>query len=189
MTKSHFFFISWSSSINQLPVSSSCSFLANTKCEILLVPGLRITSWGDIKGKNSHISCLANSISSGTARMLTNPLRNTTKTLLAPQRRADVAQSKAVSPALVWSQFWSTVSHNQHNVDCHQKNGSQKTPWITCSRLQKNKTTNSLKKGISKGSLAFMQDFKFVNSWFRILMSRTCKSMPNQKTNLSSSNF
>ena len=126
MTKSHFFFISWSSSINQLPVSSSCSFLAKTRCEILLVPGLRITSWGDINGKNSHISCLANSISSGTARILTNPLRNTTKTLLAPQRKADVAQSKAVSPALVGPHFWSTILHRQPNVDIYQKNGPPK---------------------------------------------------------------
>ena len=31
--------------------------------------------------------------------MLLNPLRKTTKTLLAPQRKAEVAQSKAVSPA------------------------------------------------------------------------------------------
>ena len=37
--------------------------------------------------------------SSGTARILLNPLRNTTNTLRAPQRRAEVAQSKAVSPA------------------------------------------------------------------------------------------
>ncbi|CAG0921809.1 unnamed protein product [Notodromas monacha] len=37
--------------------------------------------------------------SSGTARMLVKPLRKTTKTLLAPHRRAEVAQSKAVSPA------------------------------------------------------------------------------------------
>ena len=37
--------------------------------------------------------------SSGTARTLLNPLRKTTKTRLAPQRKADVAQSKAVSPA------------------------------------------------------------------------------------------
>ena len=137
MTKSHFFFISWSSSINQLPVSSSCSFLANTKCEILLVPGLRITSWGDINGKNSHISCLANSISSGTARILTNPLRNTTKTLLAPQRKADVAQSKAVSPALVEPHFWSTVLHSQPNVDFYQKYGPHKNLFslICCSDL------------------------------------------------------
>ena len=31
--------------------------------------------------------------------MLVNPFLKTTKTLLAPQRRAEVAQSKAVSPA------------------------------------------------------------------------------------------
>ena len=31
--------------------------------------------------------------------MLVNPFRNTTNTFLAPQRSADVAQSKAVSPA------------------------------------------------------------------------------------------
>ena len=37
--------------------------------------------------------------SSGTALMLVNPLRNTTKTLLAPHLRAEVAQSNAVSPA------------------------------------------------------------------------------------------
>lgn len=37
--------------------------------------------------------------SSGTARMLVKPLRKTTNTRLAPQRRADVAQSNAVSPA------------------------------------------------------------------------------------------
>jgi hypothetical protein len=37
--------------------------------------------------------------SSGTARMLVNPLRNTTKTLDAPHRSAEVAQSNAVSPA------------------------------------------------------------------------------------------
>jgi len=40
-----------------------------------------------------------NLTSSGTARMLVNPLRNTTKTLDAPQRSAEVAQSNAVSPA------------------------------------------------------------------------------------------
>ena len=37
--------------------------------------------------------------SSGTARMLLKPLRNTTNTRLAPHRIADVAQSNAVSPA------------------------------------------------------------------------------------------
>lgn len=37
--------------------------------------------------------------SSGTALMLVNPFLNTTYTLLAPHLRADVAQSKAVSPA------------------------------------------------------------------------------------------
>lgn len=37
--------------------------------------------------------------SSGTARTLLKPFLNTTKTLLAPQRSADVAQSNAVSPA------------------------------------------------------------------------------------------
>jgi hypothetical protein len=30
-----------------------------------------------------------------------------------------------------------------------------------------------LKKGVLKGSLAFMQHFKLVNWWFRFLMSRT----------------
>jgi len=37
--------------------------------------------------------------SSGTARILVKPLRNTTNTFLAPQRSAEVAQSNAVSPA------------------------------------------------------------------------------------------
>lgn len=37
--------------------------------------------------------------SSGTARMLVNPFLKTTNTRRAPQRRAEVAQSKAVSPA------------------------------------------------------------------------------------------
>ena len=37
--------------------------------------------------------------SSGTALILLKPLRNTIKTFLAPHRKADVAQSKAVSPA------------------------------------------------------------------------------------------
>ena len=37
--------------------------------------------------------------SSGTARILVNPFLNTTNTFLAPQRRAEVQQSKAVSPA------------------------------------------------------------------------------------------
>lgn len=37
--------------------------------------------------------------SSGTARILVNPFLKTTKTRWAPQRKADVAQSKAVSPA------------------------------------------------------------------------------------------
>lgn len=37
--------------------------------------------------------------SSGTARMFVHPFRNTTKTFLAPHRSAEVAQSKAVSPA------------------------------------------------------------------------------------------
>ena len=37
--------------------------------------------------------------SSGTALMFVKPLRKTTNTFLAPQRRAEVAQSKAVSPA------------------------------------------------------------------------------------------
>uniref|UniRef100_A0A1B0B868 Uncharacterized protein n=1 Tax=Glossina palpalis gambiensis TaxID=67801 RepID=A0A1B0B868_9MUSC len=50
-------------------------------------------------GNNSHLSSRAHSISSGTALMPEEPLRNTTKTRLAPQRSADVAQSKAVSPA------------------------------------------------------------------------------------------
>jgi len=36
--------------------------------------------------------------SSGTARMLVKPLRKTMKTLRAPHRNADVAQSNAVSP-------------------------------------------------------------------------------------------
>lgn len=42
---------------------------------------------------------LANSISSGTALMFVNPFRKMTKTRRAPHRMADVAQSKAVSPA------------------------------------------------------------------------------------------
>ena len=37
--------------------------------------------------------------SSGTALMLVKPFRKTTNTLRAPQRRAEVAQSNAVSPA------------------------------------------------------------------------------------------
>ena len=37
--------------------------------------------------------------SSGTALMLVKPLRKTTNTRRAPQRRAEVAQSNAVSPA------------------------------------------------------------------------------------------
>lgn len=37
--------------------------------------------------------------SSGTARMFVKPFLNTTNTRFAPHRRADVAQSKAVSPA------------------------------------------------------------------------------------------
>lgn len=37
--------------------------------------------------------------SSGTARIFELPLRKTTKTFLAPHRKADVAQSNAVSPA------------------------------------------------------------------------------------------
>lgn len=37
--------------------------------------------------------------SSGTARTLVKPFRKTTKTFRAPHRRAEVAQSKAVSPA------------------------------------------------------------------------------------------
>ena len=37
--------------------------------------------------------------SSGTARIPVNPLRNAIVTREAPQRRADVAQSMAVSPA------------------------------------------------------------------------------------------
>ena len=32
---------------------------------------------------------------------------------------------------------------------------------------------NTHQKGVLKGSLAFMQHFKFVNSWFCFLMSRT----------------
>ena len=50
------------------------------------------------KKKKKHCSCesyLASSISSGTALMLVKPFRKTTKTLLAPQRRAEVAQSNA----------------------------------------------------------------------------------------------
>ncbi|QQP51182.1 Dihydropyrimidine dehydrogenase [Caligus rogercresseyi] len=35
----------------------------------------------------------------GTARIFENPFRKTTKTLFAPHRIAEVAQSKAVSPA------------------------------------------------------------------------------------------
>lgn len=52
-----------------------------------------------MNGINSHFSSLASSTSSGTAFILELPLRNTTKTFLAPHRNADVAQSKAVSPA------------------------------------------------------------------------------------------
>jgi hypothetical protein len=37
--------------------------------------------------------------SSGTARIFLKPLRNTTNTFFAPHRRAEVAQSNAVSPA------------------------------------------------------------------------------------------
>lgn len=37
--------------------------------------------------------------SSGTARMLEKPFRKTTNTLVAPHLSAEVAQSKAVSPA------------------------------------------------------------------------------------------
>ena len=58
-----------------------------------------MTFFGDIKGKNSHFSSLANSISSGTARMLVNPFLNTTNTRLAPHLKAEVQQSNAVSPA------------------------------------------------------------------------------------------
>ena len=50
-----------------------------------------------IVNNNTDSSCIHTS--SGTARTLLNPLRKTTKTRLAPHRKADVAQSKAVSPA------------------------------------------------------------------------------------------
>ena len=43
--------------------------------------------------------CVAHTTSSGTALMVVKPFLNTTKTLRAPQRSAEVAQSKAVSPA------------------------------------------------------------------------------------------
>lgn len=42
---------------------------------------------------------LFNFTSSGTALILVNPFLKTTNTRRAPQRKADVAQSKAVSPA------------------------------------------------------------------------------------------
>ncbi len=83
---------------------------------ILFVAGLITISWGDMKGRNSHFSCLASSISSGTALMLTNPFRNTTKTLLAPHLKAEVAQSKAVSPA----PRTTTVPNNLGSSDRHE---------------------------------------------------------------------
>ena len=46
------------------------------------------------------IQCISvNITSSGTARMLVKPFLKTTKTFLAPHLKAEVAQSKAVSPA------------------------------------------------------------------------------------------
>ena len=76
----------------------SCARMHND-AQFSAIPGLRTMSCGDINGRNSHFSCLASSISSGTARMLTNPFLKTTKTRFAPHLRAEVAQSKAVSPA------------------------------------------------------------------------------------------
>uniref|UniRef100_A0A1A9Z8N0 Uncharacterized protein n=1 Tax=Glossina pallidipes TaxID=7398 RepID=A0A1A9Z8N0_GLOPL len=76
---------------------SSCSVRQN--CMPTIFPLFNKTLRGVRYGNNSHLSSRADSISSGTARMPDEPLRNTTKTRLAPQRSADVAQSKAVSPA------------------------------------------------------------------------------------------
>ena len=64
-----------------------------------ILPFLTITFFGDIKGRNSHRSSLASSISSGTARIFVKPLRKATKTRRAPHRNAEVQQSNAVSPA------------------------------------------------------------------------------------------
>ena len=58
---------------------------------------------------------LASSISSGTARILVKPFLNTTKTRFAPLRSAEVAQSKAVSPA----PRTITVPYNSGNRDLH----------------------------------------------------------------------
>ncbi|KAH9506608.1 hypothetical protein DERF_011333 [Dermatophagoides farinae] len=52
-----------------------------------------------MNGISSHFSSIARLTSSGTARILLNPRRNTSDTRLAPQRIAAVAQSNAVSPA------------------------------------------------------------------------------------------
>ena len=96
MTKSHLSVVIWSGSSSHRPLSS-CSVLKNFIPPTR--PFLMITSCGERKGTNSHFSCLASSASSGTALMLMKPFLKTTKTLLAPHLRAEVAQSKAVSPA------------------------------------------------------------------------------------------
>ena len=98
----------------------TCSVLENSTAVIL--PPFRMTCLGERNGMNSHISSRASSIcqhnieiysgilrytevcrdiltSSGTALMLVKPFLKTTNTFFAPHRRADVAQSKAVSPA------------------------------------------------------------------------------------------
>uniref|UniRef100_A0A6B0UR70 Uncharacterized protein n=1 Tax=Ixodes ricinus TaxID=34613 RepID=A0A6B0UR70_IXORI len=96
MTKSAFSLTICSSSSTHVP-SSACSVRKNSMA-LIRVPF--ITRFrGDRKGRNSHFSSLASSISSGTARMFVKPFRKTTKTRLAPHLSADVAQSNAVSPA------------------------------------------------------------------------------------------
>lgn len=59
----------------------------------------RSTVLGATYGMNSQRSSRASSTSSSTARISADERRNATITRAAPQRREDVAQSMAVSPA------------------------------------------------------------------------------------------
>lgn len=64
--------------------------------------------------------------SSGTARTLLNPFLKTTKTRFAPQRNADVAQSKAVSPAPKTT----TVPCNAGSCDLHLHIPKTTVDWL-----------------------------------------------------------
>lgn len=73
--------------------------------------------------------------SSGTARILVKPFLKVTKTLVAPHLRADVAQSKAVSPAPSTNTLPLSIGREQQH-DPHMP-VTHSSPYCTISEVPK----------------------------------------------------